>query len=332
MKTLLSRLYGWAVARRNARYDAGTRAVIHVDKPVVSIGNVSVGGSGKTPVTHLIVELLQSLRRKPAIVARGYKRRGRGLTVVHDGVRICTDWTQAGDEPFMLAATLGVPVVVGPHKGDAAVHAAGMLPCDVIVVDDGFQHRDLHRDLDIVLVDRATLDDGRLLPAGRLREPLDALRRADVVLLMGADVDPADLRDHVRADVVMARILIERGQCTLLATGAEADLPARALALSGIARPERFTNMLLAEHVQVVDHRPFPDHHDYTRRDVASVIAAAQDAHLPVVTTTKDAVKLHGFVDMFVAAGVDVVVVPIHATLDEGVNDLLTILTERITR
>jgi tetraacyldisaccharide 4'-kinase len=331
MKRLLARIYAWAVARRNARYDSGARAVIRVDKPVVSIGNVSVGGSGKTPVTQLIVELLLSMRRRPAIVARGYKRRGRGLTVVHDGMQLRTDWTHAGDEPFMLASTLGVPVVVGPHKGDAAVHAAGMLACDVIVVDDGFQHRDLHRDLDIVLVDQATIDDQRMLPEGRLREPMTSLQRADVVVLMGPDVDEASIRPFVRPTVVIARILIERGQCRTLSTGADVDLPSRGIALSGIARPERFVDLLRSEHVEIVSHRPFPDHHDYTRKEVASVIADARGAGVAVLTTSKDAVKLHALVDMFVAANVTVVVVPIHATLDEGVNDLLAIVTERTT-
>ena len=316
MLNLLARLYGSIVARRNNRYDSGRKAMIRLDKPVISIGNVSAGGSGKTPVTELIVELLRSIKRRPAVVARGYKRRGRGLTVVHDGVRICTDWSQAGDEPFMVASSCNVPVVVGPHKGDAAVHAAGTLPCDVIVVDDGFQHRDLYRDVDIVLVDRATMADPRLLPAGRLREPLASLRRADAVLLMHPAVTAADVRPFMRSDAVVARISIERDRQTDLATGAERSMPESCYVVTGIARPERVLTMLHDLGVNVVGHRPFPDHHDYTKQDVAAVIAAAKGT--TIVTTSKDAVKLHGFVDMVVAAGIDVTVVHIRATIDEG--------------
>ncbi|MBU3741243.1 MAG: tetraacyldisaccharide 4'-kinase [Candidatus Kapabacteria bacterium] len=331
MLTLLAWLYGAAVAWRNRRYDSGRKARIRIDKPVISIGNLSVGGSGKTPVTELVVDMLKQLRRRPAIVARGYKRRGRGLTVVHDGVAVRTDWTQAGDEPFLLATSCQVPVIVGPHKGDAAVHAAGTLSCDVIVVDDGFQHRDLERDIDIVLVDRATMTDGRLLPVGRLREPLTSLRRADVVMLMHPAIEDAAVRPYLRDDAVVVRMTIERGRCTMLATGADVPLPDRCVVLSGIARPERMLGMLADAGVDVVDHRPFPDHHDYTKTDIDGVIAAVNRTHLPVVTTAKDAVKLHAFVDRFVAAGVDVVVMHVQATIEDGAREFLTLLSDRIT-
>jgi tetraacyldisaccharide 4'-kinase len=205
MLMLLAHIFGWFVARRNRTYDQGKRPLIRLQVPVISIGNVSAGGSGKTPVTELVVNLLRSIRRNPAVVARGYKRRGSGIVVVHDGVRIRTDWTKAGDEPFMLATALDVPVVVGPHKGDAAVYAAGSIACDVVVVDDGFQHRDLYRDLDIVLVDTATVADQRLLPAGRLREPLTSIGRADVVVLTQPSIDANAVRTHMRADAVLAR-------------------------------------------------------------------------------------------------------------------------------
>lgn len=331
MLTLLSALYGAVVAWRNRRYDRRRTARIRIDKPVISIGNVSVGGSGKTPVTELVVDMLKQLRRRPAIVARGYKRRGRGLTVVHDGVAIRTDWTQAGDEPFLLATSCQVPVVVGPHKGDAAVHAAGMLPCDVVVVDDGFQHRDLERDIDIVLIDRATLQDERLLPAGRLREPLSSLHRADVVMLMHPNIEVDAVRPYLRDDALVVRMTIERGRCALLATGADVSLPDRCVVLSGIARPERMLGMLADAGVDVVDHRPFPDHHDYTKNDVEGVIAAVVGTRVPVITTAKDAVKLHAFVDLFVAAGIDVVVMHVQATIDDGAREFLTLLSDRIT-
>lgn len=329
---LFSALYASAVSRRNRKYDAEKRPLVRVSVPVVSIGNLSTGGSGKTPVTALVVQLLQSMRRRPAVIARGYKRRGRGLTVVHDGVRIRTDWAQAGDEPFMLATMLGVPVVVCSNKADAAVHAAGTLACDVIVVDDGFQHRDLHRDLDIVLIDAATMRDRQCIPAGRLREPLASLHRADVVLLMDQSVEEADVRIFMNPEAVIARIVIERGQCTLLATGDDVPIPSRCIAVCGIAQPQRFTQMLRADGADVVSQSPFPDHHDYTQKDVEKLIELSRTFNASIATTAKDAVKLHAFVDRFVAHGIQVIVVPIHATLDVGVNDFLAILNDRTRR
>jgi tetraacyldisaccharide 4'-kinase len=330
MLMLLAHIFGWFVARRNRTYDQGKRPLIRLQVPVISIGNVSAGGSGKTPVTELVVNLLRSIRRNPAVVARGYKRRGSGIVVVHDGVRIRTDWTKAGDEPFMLATALDDPVVVGPHKGDAAVYAAGSIACDVVVVDDGFQHRDLYRDLDIVLVDTATVADQRLLPAGRLREPLTSIGRADVVVLTQPSIDANAVRTHMRADAVLARVSIEKGALTDLATGHTAAMPPRCMLLTGIARPERVLATVQAEGTQVLDHRVFADHHDYTKAEVASVIAAAVRQGVPILTTAKDAVKLHAFVDMAVAASTPIIVVHVHATLDEGAHEFITMITKRI--
>jgi tetraacyldisaccharide 4'-kinase len=282
MLELLSRLYGMAVARRNRRYDLHQLPIVPVDRPVISVGNISAGGTGKTPVTQMLVHLLREAGRRPAIVMRGYKRRSRGLLVVHDGKELVANVSQAGDEAFLHASTLDVPVVVSSDKVEAAAYAAGHLPCDVIIVDDGFQHRALHRDVDIVIVDRETIA-GRLLPAGRLREPLSSLGRADVVLLSG-DVLPSEIEPHLRST---ARLFsLER----LFTCGASTEIPV--VAVSGIARPDRFHTALRDRGYHVVEEITYADHHRYTAFNASSITQAAARHSAQVITTSKDHVKL----------------------------------------
>lgn len=289
--SLAARLYGYAIARRNAAFDAGLRPVVRCTLPVVSVGNLLAGGTGKTPVTALMVALLQELGHHPAIVARGYGRSSRGLVVVHDGEHILADARTAGDEPLELAHRCGVPVVVDRVKTEAAVYAAGYLPCSVAVVDDGFQHRTLGRDADVVIVDRATLD-GALIPEGRLREPLAALRRASCVLRT-ADVSDGDLAHLVGPNTVVATVSF--------ITSVPPDCLAHpVLALSSIARPERFATALAHAGAHVVRHVALPDHARYSRRRVRAILAALQSSGLRhIVTTSKDAVKLEPFLADF---------------------------------
>ncbi|RPI65602.1 MAG: tetraacyldisaccharide 4'-kinase, partial [Ignavibacteriae bacterium] len=127
----LSTLFGKIVARRNRKFDSG-RGVVHVNVPVISVGNLSVGGTGKTPIVQMIVRLLQSMGHRPAVILRGYRRATRGHLLVHDGTTLLANAREAGDEAVLHATVLQVPVVVDEHKVDAAVFAAGMLPCDVI--------------------------------------------------------------------------------------------------------------------------------------------------------------------------------------------------------
>ncbi|MBK9184627.1 MAG: tetraacyldisaccharide 4'-kinase [Ignavibacteria bacterium] len=171
MLTLLSKVYCAVVARRNAGYDAQRRPIAHVSVPVISVGNISVGGTGKTPVVQAVVRQLQTLGLHPAIVMRGYRRSSTGLLVVHDGTSTRASVAEAETSLSPCRFAWRTRLLSARDKVEAATYAATTMPCDVIVVDDGFQHRALHRDLDVVLVDRQTLT-GSLLPSGRLREPL----------------------------------------------------------------------------------------------------------------------------------------------------------------
>ena len=320
----LAKLFGKIVDRRNRRYDQRKRPIVTVDKPVISVGNLSVGGTGKTPVVQMIARLLMDLGKRPAIVMRGYKRSSRGLLVVHDGSTICATARESGDEAQLHARTLNVPVVVAESKVDAAVHAAGFLPCDVIIVDDGFQHRSLHRDVDVVLVDRDTLDHQDLLPLGRLREPLASLRRAGAVLLTGGDVTDDEVRPYVHTEAVVARVQV---------LAHRPELSGRTVvAFCGIAKPERFERSVRACGADVVETLTFKDHHSYTKTDIEHVIRLATHHQADAVTTEKDRVKLDHAMELFSAAGVALEVLPIEARLLDGAGPFEELITIGITR
>lgn len=324
MLTTLSRLYGSIVERRNRTFDSGRQAAVRVELPVISVGNLTVGGTGKTPVVQMIARLLQDLRLRPAIVLRGYRRSTRGLLVVHNGHQVLATAREAGDEALLHARNLDGPVVVAERKVDAAVYAAGFLPCDVIIVDDGFQHRALHRDVDVVLVDRATLDDPRLLPAGRLREPLASLHRADAVLLTGGTVHEHEVRPWIDPSTVVGRVQVM------------AHAPALAgrsvVTFCGIAQPDRFERSARGCGADVVASIHFKDHHPYGRADIERVIRTAVHHRAAAVTTEKDRVKLDHALELFLQAGVELIVLPIEARLIDGADAFETLITTRIQR
>ncbi|HCN05089.1 MAG TPA: tetraacyldisaccharide 4'-kinase [Bacteroidetes bacterium] len=321
---LLARLYGYVVGRRNTAYDEHRRPIVPVQVPVVSIGNITTGGSGKTPCVDLVVRELQHAGRHPAIISRGYGRRSRGLVVVHDGTSIQTDVESAGDEPYLLADRLQVPTVVCSSKVDAAVHAAGHLNCDVIVVDDGFQHRALHRDIDIVLVDDFTVSTS-LLPSGRLREPLTSLSRADVVLLTSTQ-DADNLTNVVRS---YTSAEIYRTEITATSSDVVSENPV--VLVSGIANPQRFVFSAASLGYVVADTMTFRDHQRYDRTTVEAIIRRCGGQSNIVVTTEKDFVKLSGHMDAFRAAGISVHVLRITMSIVDGADTFRKRLLKDIT-
>lgn len=320
MLNIVSTIVGTIVARRNAAFDSGKKPLVHVSVPVISVGNLSVGGSGKTPVVQMIVRLLQAQGMRPGVILRGYRRRSRGVVVVHDGNTIRCSVRDAGDEAMLHAQELNVPVVVGEYKADAAVLAAGTLPCDVLVADDAFQHRWLHRDIDVVLVDQASIDAPFLLPKGRLREPLESLRRADVILIPDA-VAASAVAKYCKPSALLLEWRVQAVNTKIESL--------RVLALSGIANPKRFISTLKSCGAEVVDAVSFPDHHWYAKSDVERVAQRAAKQNLAVVTTQKDAVKLTHGVPIFAALGVSLHVVPIAANLVSGNDAFVALLKSR---
>jgi tetraacyldisaccharide 4'-kinase len=286
---------------------------------VVSVGNLGVGGSGKTPVVARVAEILRDAGEPVAILSRGYGGRFRGAAlVVSDGTTVLAGADEAGDEPVMLARALpGVVVAVGRRRdavGRAVEARFGRL---VHVLDDGFQHLRLERDLDLVCLDVRDLED-RPMPGGRLRERPSALARADLVLLTRLEAaSEGELRALEGRLGPQRTIRVARrvaGWTTL--DGAPAAPPARAFLLAAIARPERFESDVAGGGVAVVGRALFRDHHRFRPGDLARVAAEARSAGADaIVTTAKDAVRLEGAP----ALGLPVIVLAIAAHFAEEV-------------
>ncbi len=289
----LSAAYG-AVATWRRRWYARSGRQRHLSQPVISIGNLRVGGSGKTPVVAHVAKLLLARGERPCVLSRGYARQEKapGVTVVSDLTGLRTDVAHAGDEPFLLARMLpGVPVLVCASRFDAGREAERQFGVTVHLLDDGFQHVALARDVDLLLVDAADLSD-RVLPAGRLREPLTNAATAHALLA------PVATRDEARA--IAANLGIEQAFAMsrqlgvpVLLHGATPPTGAPVLAVAGIARPERFFDDLRATGISVAGTLTFPDHHAYSASDVVRIAqVATEKGAAAVLTTEKDAVKM----------------------------------------
>lgn len=293
----LSVAYGSAATLRRQWYARPGRAR-RLAQPVVSIGNLSVGGSGKTPATATIARVLLAAGEQPVVLSRGYGRRvnAPGVTVVSDRTSVRADLAHAGDEPLLLARLLpGVPVLVCPDRFEAGREAERTHGATVHLLDDGFQHVRLARDVDVLLLSEQDLHD-RVLPAGRLREPVANAGCAHAAIVPGASPEQA------RALAARAGLTTAFGAQRVLdaprPVGGAAGSPgagARVLALAGIARPERFFDDLRTAGYCLLGTRVFADHHAFTAADLASVVESARAAGADVVLTTeKDAVRLEG--------------------------------------
>jgi tetraacyldisaccharide 4'-kinase len=286
----LGALFGTVAAARAELHRRRLLPQARLAGAVISVGNLSVGGSGKTPLTAWIAASLRDAGLAVAVLSRGYGGSFRGeALVVSDGASLMEGAETAGDEPVMLARDLpGVVVAVGPRR-DVVGHAVeARFGRRVHVLDDGFQHLRLHRDLDLVCVDAADMDE-RCLPAGRLREFPSALSRAHVVLLSGSH---PILESSLAGQVTLHRWSRRIVGCADL-VGAKAPTPRRALLLAGIARPERFACDAAAIGIEVLGTRFHPDHHRFSDADVAAAVEAARLAGAEaVLTTAKDAVRI----------------------------------------
>ena len=290
-------VYGAAALAHRVAYDRGLRPRRKLSGHVVSVGNLVVGGTGKTPFAAWLAAALHARGRKVALASRGYGRAGReAVSVVSDGRNVLGRAETAGDEPMVLAAHApGVPVLVGPDRGLVGLRALSQFGTEVLVLDDGFQHHRLHRDIDLVCFDgRLGLGNGHVLPRGPLREPIGALRRADALCIVDGPLPEDDVKTLLRAAPTARRVRIRRRPATLrpLAGGETSD-PASLKGvpvglLAALAQPRGFRRTLEALGANVVAERVFRDHHAYRYADVSDL---ADEAPL-WITTEKDAVKI----------------------------------------
>jgi len=307
----LSAAYGAVVGARNAFYDRGWLKSHRLQGPVISVGNLSTGGTGKTPFVILLGELLQARGIRFDVLSRGYGRRTRGVLLV-DPAGLPSDF---GDEPLLIARRLQSHVVVGEDRYQAGRFAEEKFGAQLHLLDDGFQHRGLARDFDIVLVTPEDARD-RLLPSGRMREPLHSLRRADaVVLANGASTDSFPLAGKIVWKV-------RRGINA-------PNVPPRPLVFCGIARPQNFLLQLRAAGIETVAEALFRDHHAYTENDIRDLLRLRERSEAGgFVTTEKDAVNL----GPYLAALEPLAVLPVRMELTgagDVVDTILRVSDER---
>ena len=336
-------LYGMWMRTRAILYRKGVCRSNRLPCHVISVGNLSVGGTGKTPMVLYLARYLTGRGRKVAVVSRGYRGRFEsGGGIVSDGKTILAGAADSGDEPQVLARLLrGVPVIVGGNRFRAGQRAVSEFAPDVILLDDAFQHLKLQRDLDIVLLNCSRpFGNGYTLPAGELREPPQALKRGDAVILTrcrtatgcpAAKTVGRELAVHTRGPVfrtrhvtVVRRILSAEGDPRPDNTLAGR----RVFAFSGVAKNDEFLYTLSGLDCKVAGSMGFPDHHDYTAADLAGVCRQAEKNDVDyIVTTEKDFVKLEPAgrwpVDLAVL-GVDISFGDdrerFHAFVDEQIN------------
>lgn len=302
-----SLLYGLIMELRAAAYRTGLFRSHKAAVPVISIGNIVAGGTGKTPVAIYVAQILIAQGLRTAVLSRGYKRKAKSreqkknIQVVSDGISILCLADEAGDEPFLMAWQLlgtkekpGAMVIVGRDRA-AGAEKAEVLGAQVIILDDGFQHLRLQRDLDIVLLDsQRPYDNGWLLPAGMLRERRSALARADAIVLTRCNNLNAEFRMK-NSKAAMFKTRHKAGLPHGFAESLSADMDklkkARIILFSGIARPESFEQSVRQAGLSFIAHIKYPDHHHYSP-DHLKEIAKKADGCDYLLTTEKDAVRL----------------------------------------
>lgn len=299
----LSSVYSLGLSLRDLCFKTGIFKTRRLGCKVVSIGNITAGGTGKTPMTMLVANILRSNGFRPAVLSRGYGGKSAGkINIVSDGKRLAGSPDEAGDEPFLMAGMLeNVPVLTSSDRYAAGRLAIEQLGVDAIVLDDGFQHRSLHRDLNLVLLDAARpFGNGALIPRGPLREKPAALERADLLVLTRADSGPAACEAKLGKLFPGKKIMNARHEpeCVLdHSTGAVHPVSflrgKKIAAFCGIAMPGSFRSLIEELEGEVVFFKDFPDHHRYTAADVDYLKGKSREVSPDIVLTTdKDRVKL----------------------------------------
>jgi tetraacyldisaccharide 4'-kinase len=314
---LLDVIYGQVMRQRRRRIERRPERQRRLARPVISVGNLSVGGTGKTPVVAAIAARLIDAGERPSILSRGYARidPADGVVVVSDGQTIRATIDRAGDEPLMLARQVPrAAVCVSPDRYLAGTLAERQLGCTVHILDDGFQHIELARNLDVLVTTIGEIPNGRVLPMGRLREPIDAAARAHFLVVTDATSGAASSEAWTLGISQSCGSVRSFGNPVSLIDKPKGLSPheSKMLAVAGIANPQRFFDALKAADWNVVDSMTFPDHHRYTTADVAAIGARIKSANADVVfTTDKDAVRLESLTLPF-----DAYRVPLHVEFD----------------
>ena len=306
-------LYRGIVALRNHLYDRNILPVHHLPCPIISVGNITVGGTGKTPTVIMIAKLLAATGWRPAVLSRGYAGSATSpVNIVSDGEKLLMFPAEAGDEPVLMAKNLpGIPVITGVKRYLTGQEAIGRFGVNILVLDDAYQHRQIHRDTNIVLLGGSSpVGNGCLLPAGPLREPISALQRADMAVITGTT---AGTPPNCEGGSPHLKRLLPEGlpvytgqhhpqqliQAVSGNTVPLSDLEGkRVCAFSGIASPESFRQTIQGLGGIITTFLTFPDHHNYSGKDICAIgETAKKDRADFTITTEKDGVKLGRYPD-----------------------------------
>ena len=330
-------LYGFLMAYRSNLYHRGICKQHKLEVPVISVGNLLLGGTGKTPLVHYIANLLQRHHKKPAILSRGYKGSATAaINVVSDSTDILLNATEAGDEPCLLAEKLpGIPVITGKKRFTTGRFAIDSLGVDTLILDDGFQHLALKRDLDLVLFStRKLLGNGRVLPGGDLREPLSSLKRAHAFIISGTDAsEDGKVNEFIsflgslypekpiftctyEPEKMLVRISNGKNDTISPADACKVAL----YGFCGIAGPESFKKTLEITGIKLTGFQTFADHHVYSAENIQSLLHKAKKSGADgLITTEKDLVKLRNIYPF----GFPLLALPVQLRFDENFDRFL---------
>ena len=352
--SMASKIYGGAVKLRHKFYQKGVVKSRRLPCRVISVGNLSVGGTGKTPMTIYLAKLIQDFGNKAVVVSRGYKGRAeREGGVVSDGKVLLMGPETAGDEPYMMAVNLkNVPVIVGKNRFEAGMLAVRKFKPDVLVLDDAFQHLKLGRDLDLVLLNcRRPFGNGHILPRGILREPVSALSRADALILTRSDDVLLDAKNAIHGlknrsstadkpifsafhvpyvhNVIKGKTRISEQKTHSLSTESLEVLKGRkAFIFSGLADNDEFHRTVQSLDCVVSGSMEFPDHHSYSGVDIENIFQSARHANADcLVTTEKDYVRI-SYRNTY---PVDLVVLGINIAFGDESHDFQTFIQNRLS-
>lgn len=305
---LASPIYASAMQIRSRLYENDIFKVERLSVPVISIGNLTMGGTGKTPTVRLICQIFKNKGFSPAIISRGYGGSAKeAINIVTDGTDILLEPEEAGDEPYMLASSLkGVPVLTGKKRILPCQYAIETFGCDLLLLDDGFQHMSVHRDLNLVLFNATTLAGrSKVFPGGELREPFSALERADAFILTGVTEKNSSnakefsefLHKNWSQSPVFETVNTIDGIYDVEGNTAESVLSSHIFfAFSGIAHPKRFLMSLNETDIALKGHLQLKDHSTYSKDLMLKIIKEATDAGASaLITTEKDIVKLKNY-------------------------------------
>ena len=299
--------YRLIITFRNWLYDKKIFAVVKLPCPAISVGNITAGGTGKTPCVIMMARMLQSHGFKPAILSRGYGGSStKSVNIVADGKNILLDSKTAGDEPFLMAQSLrSIPIIVGPQRIKTGKTAINRFGANVLICDDAMQHRQIFRDINLVLLDsQDPLGNGHILPRGKLREPIAGLKRASAFLLTRTD-------ETLKTDSINGRLTQTRNIPIFTSIHKLKDVikgdysdkwPIAGLkgkkvcAFCGIAKPDSFKKSLLAAECHILSLDTFPDHHNYSRAELEIIKNKFYNYEADlIITTQKDGMRLQNF-------------------------------------